>query len=344
MNSNVKEDTGAAPMTGVSGEFIELAGERYYAIRNVDKMAPFFISIISNTDHWLFVSSTGGLTAGRVSPETALFPYITVDKIHESTAHTGSMTVLRVELDGQQHKWEPSKSEHSGRYALTRNLYKNTLGNKLCFEEINHDLQLVFRCTWQTSDSYGFVRECELENLGDRHISIDILDGLQNILPAGTPRFAQTNTSNLVDAYKWTDLDPDTGLALFTLYSAVTDRAEPCESLRANTVFCLGLDGHETLISSEQIHDFRVGADLHQEAHKRGIRGAYLVHASLELAPQESRYWQIVADVEQTQSQVVGLRRQLADPAKVGEAIAESVARGSDELARIMALPTRFRR
>ena len=27
----------------VSGEFTEIAGERYYAIRNVDKMTPFFI-------------------------------------------------------------------------------------------------------------------------------------------------------------------------------------------------------------------------------------------------------------------------------------------------------------
>ena len=46
----------------VSGEFTEIDGERYYAIRNVDKMAPFFISVISNNDHWLFVSSAGGLT------------------------------------------------------------------------------------------------------------------------------------------------------------------------------------------------------------------------------------------------------------------------------------------
>ena len=77
----------------VSGEFIDVAGERYYVIRNVDEMAPFFISVISNDDHWLFVSSTGGLTAGRVSPETALFPYVTVDKIHESTPHTGCKTM-----------------------------------------------------------------------------------------------------------------------------------------------------------------------------------------------------------------------------------------------------------
>ncbi len=85
----------------VSGEFLTLGGERYYAIHNVDRMAPFFINVVSAGDHWLFVSSSGGLSAGRVSPETALFPYITVDKIHESNPHTGSCTLIRTALNGE---------------------------------------------------------------------------------------------------------------------------------------------------------------------------------------------------------------------------------------------------
>ncbi len=227
----------------VSGAFVTLAGERYYAIGNVDKMPPFFINLVSDNDHWLFVASNGGLTAGRVSPDFALFPYVTVDKIYDSTPHTGSRTLLRVERDRQSRDWEPFNAEHTGhRFATTRNLYKNALGNKLLFEEINHDLELAFRYRWMTSDAYGFVREAELENLGTTDCRIELLDGLQNILPAGTPRFTQTNSSYLVDAYKWNELDADTGLALFTLFSGISDRAEPCESLKANTVFCLGLE------------------------------------------------------------------------------------------------------
>jgi len=321
----------------VSGEFIDVRGERYYAIRNVDKMAPFFISVISNVDHWLFVSSTGGLTAGRVSPETALFPYITVDKIHDSSAHTGSKTLLRLNAGGGQRNWEPFNREHDGHNAISRHLYKHVLGNKLLFEEINHDLQLAFRYSWASSDTYGFARQCELRNLSEQSVNIELVDGLQNILPAGTPRFAQTNTSNLVDAYKWTELDEKTGLAYFTLYSGITDRAEPCESLKANTVFCLGLEKQKTLISSEQLDDFREGKPLQQEVHKRGIRGAYLVSTGMDLAPKASQHWQIVADIEQSQSQVVGLRKQLSKPHEVAKAIDRSVKRGSDELARIMA-------
>lgn len=321
----------------VSGEFLSLAGERYYAIRNVDQMAPFFVSLISDSDHWLFISSTGGLTAGRVSPDTALFPYITVDKIHESRPHTGSQTLIATVSDGQRREWEPFNRAHVGRYSTSRNLYKNILGNKLCFEEINHDLHLAFRYCWSTSERYGFVRRCELENFGKRDCSVELIDGLQNILPAGTPRFAQTNTSNLVDAYKWNELLTDTGLALYTLYSGITDRAEPCESLKATTVFCLGLTGHEVLLSATQLERFRRGAPITQEVHKRGIRGAYLVHVGLDLAPQASQHWQLVADLGQSQAQVVSLLHELRDPSAVAEAIAQSVEEGSENLAQIMA-------
>jgi hypothetical protein len=323
--------------SSVSGQFVDIAGDRYYAIHNVDRLDPFFISIVSNDDHWLFVSSTGGLTAGRVSPETALFPYVTVDKIHESTAHTGSKTLLRIHTRGEIQYWEPFNREQYARYTTSRNLYKNALGNKLCFEEVNHDLELAFRYTWATSGSFGFVRQCELQNLSDKTVTADLLDGLQNILPAGTPIFAQTNTSNLVDAYKSMELDETSGLALFTLYAGISDRAEPYESLKATTVFCLGLDGQKVLISSQQLKDFRRGKPMEQEQFRRGVRGAYLVSLTLELAPKASQHWQIVANLEQSQGDVVELRRQLREPANVFADITRSVETGSDELAHIVA-------
>ena len=76
----------------VRGEFITLHGDRYYAIRNVHDMAPFFVSVVSSDDHWLFVSSTGGLTCGRGAPENALFPYCTDDKVHDASQTTGPRT------------------------------------------------------------------------------------------------------------------------------------------------------------------------------------------------------------------------------------------------------------
>ncbi|MEL7187164.1 MAG: hypothetical protein AAFN50_12130, partial [Pseudomonadota bacterium] len=128
-----------------NGNFVNRAGDRFYCIRDVDDIPPFFIKVVSSDDHWLFVSSTGGLTAGRVSPETALFPYIPVDRIHDSLHHTGPRTIVRVHEDEGLRFWEPFNSEHRSLYTTSRNLYKSTLGDKLCFEETNHDLGLVFR-------------------------------------------------------------------------------------------------------------------------------------------------------------------------------------------------------
>ncbi len=107
MRSESKEPAVVAGEERASGGFLDVRGERYYVIRNVDRMPPFFMSVISSSDHWLFVSSTGGLTAGRVSPESALFPYIPVDRIHESGAHTGCRTILRVGAKDRQSTWEP---------------------------------------------------------------------------------------------------------------------------------------------------------------------------------------------------------------------------------------------
>ena len=326
----------------VHGEFLDFAGERYFAIRNVDHMAPFFVSVVSADDHWMFASSAGGLTAGRVSPETALFPYITVDKLHDSASSTGPRTILRVGSGANAVYWEPFNREQHGRFNSSCNLYKNTLGNKLCFEEINHDLKLAFRYTWSTSAEHGFVRHAELVNLGAMTRNIEIVDGLQNLLPAGTPIFTQTNSSNLVDAYKWTELDESTGLAFLTLYSGISDRAEPCESLKATVAYSLGLDNATILVSSEQLNNFLKGESLQQERHRRGIRGAYFVNHACELAGGDTSEWRIVLNAEQSQAEAVALRQKLKDPRKAEADILESVEAGSDELARIMAAADGF--
>lgn len=321
----------------VLGEFVTINNERYYAIKNVDQMETFFISLVSNSDHWLFIASSGALTAGRKSSDTALFPYDCVDKIYDGALNTGSKTILRIKQQDRSILWEPFNQEHSDRYKLERNLYKNTLGNKILFEEINHTLGLSYRYSWHTSDTFGFVRTSELINNCDHSVSLDLIDGLQNLLPAGTPKFAQTVSSNLVDAYKWNEVDSTDGLALLTLYSAITDRAEPCESLRATTVFSLGLDKPGIVLSNRHLQAFRQGRDIQAENTSRGIRGAYFVTNSLILAANESSTWQLVANLEQTQSQIIDLKKALSSPADITKHIQQSIAQGDDELASILA-------
>ncbi|MEM7763135.1 MAG: hypothetical protein AAF290_03580 [Pseudomonadota bacterium] len=328
----------------VRGYFTDIDGERFYAIANVDEMADFFISVVSHSDHWLFVSSNGALTAGRVSPDHALFPYVTVDKIHDSRGDAGCVTLIRVvDAQGREQVWEPFGAMRTPAIA-SRTLYKNTLGNQLCFEETHHELKLRFRYRWMFSERFGFVRRCELQNFGSSATHLEVLDGLVNILPAGTPRFAQTNTSNLVDAYKWTELDPASGLACYTLYSGITDRAEPCESLRANYCFSLGLKDVDVSLSAASVETFRQGGHIDKATMTRGTRGAYLARFDASLDRHETHEWQFVADLEKDQADIAALMSALSSGDDLQAAIDTDIATGSDALARLLGSSDAFQK
>ena len=220
----------------VGGSYVQLDGEPFYRIDHYDHMPPFFMSIVSDSDHWMFISSNGALTAGRRNAENALFPYYTDDKIHDSHDLTGSKTLVLVEREGKTWLWEPFSKRYEGVYPVQRNLYKNVLGNKLLFEEINHELGVAFRYGWYSSEEFGFVKRSSIWLTGETPCRVELLDGLQNLLPYGVDETMQNIRSTLVDAYKKNELLPATGLGLFTLSSILVDKAEPSEALKATTV------------------------------------------------------------------------------------------------------------
>ncbi|WP_394240769.1 hypothetical protein [Vibrio astriarenae] len=319
----------------VSGKFIDKSGERFYKISHVDQMAPFFISVVSSSDHWLFISSTGSLSAGRIRPENALFPYKSVDHIHESAENTGSKTIVRVHKAQGVALWEPFNPQHDGLYQVSRNLYKNTIGDKILFEEINHTLGLKFEYSWATSEEYGFVRESQITNLTEEALEVELLDGIQNLLPSGAPLQALQTRSALVDAYKWNERAKDSSLALFTMYAKLSDRADPAESLLATTVFSLGMPG-EILLTSRQVGRFRKGLPLEQEMLTKGARGSYLLTHRMVLGANQSESWQIVADIDKTHSDVCKLKQALQEPNALSGIVNNSVSANQQELVNLM--------
>ncbi|MFA4726451.1 hypothetical protein [Vibrio vulnificus] len=320
----------------VEGSFVDLLGERYYKIAHVDKMAPFFISVVSSSDHWLFISSTGSLSAGRIRPENALFPYKSVDHIHESAENTGSKTIVRVQQDGRWVLWEPFNRFHDGLYQVERNLYKNSIGDKIVFEELNYTLKLKFQYAWASSDEFGFVRRAQISDLSGQDRELDILDGLQNLLPSGAPLAALQTRSALVDAYKWNEQVEGTSLALYTMYAKLSDRAEPAESLLATTVFSIDNDYGQILLSSEQLGAFRCGEPIVNEPLTRGVRGSYLINKTIKLPAGQSKHWLIVADIDKNHCDVRALEQQLATPANVEQQIEASIAQNQQELVALM--------
>jgi hypothetical protein len=75
---------------------LKIEGENFFCISNYDEMRPFFMSVVSDSHHWMFISSNGGLSAGRKNAEHALFPYYTADKITESYDTTGSKSIFQI--------------------------------------------------------------------------------------------------------------------------------------------------------------------------------------------------------------------------------------------------------
>ena len=311
--------------------------EHYLKISNCDAMRPFLMSIVSDSNHWMFVSSNGGLTAGRKNPEYALFPYYTDDKVAESADLTGSKSIFQVHAGGEVLVWEPFSERFSDRYAIDRNLYKSIHGNKIIFEEINRDLGLTFRYQWNSSKAFGFVRKAELLNTSGTECRIALLDGIQNILPYGVPSALQATTSNLVDAYKRSELEPSSGIGIYALSAIIVDKAEPSEALKANIVWHSGLEQVKNLLSSRQLDAFRQKQRVQGERDVKGEKGAYFISAELLLAGNSQKTWTLVANVNQTHAQIIALQQLLQNKTQMEVQLQQDIDLGTQNLVRLVA-------
>ena len=262
---------------------VELYGDRYYKIENSEELAPFFMSLVSSSDHWFYVASNGGLSIGRRNANSAMFPYDPADKIIEMAGCTGPRTCVQLKDQSRVINWIPfSREGSSSRDGRTESVYLNESNSSVMFEEWNRDLNLRFRYRWNTSGRFGFVRRCELINESPTHHEIRILDGMQNILPPGLEYRFQQRFSNLGDAYKKSEFvaleeGEAAGLALFFLNSVPSDRAEPSEGLRATTVFQLGLSASRHLLCNSQLANVPQGwGDQLRAGSSRAAWGLFL--------------------------------------------------------------------
>ena len=324
------------PDTSSSGEEVTLGGETYYKISAVDRMRPFFMSIVSHSDHWMFIASNGGLSAGRKNSDFALFPYYTDDKITEAAETTGSKTVVLVDAGERRMLWQPFSDQNKGVYRLDRNLYKNAYGNKVLFEEVNHDLGLTFQYQWAASEKFGFVRHAKLTSTASASVKVSVLDGIQNILPYGVPEGLQRGSSNLVDAYKKCELE-EGNLGLYALSAIISDKAEPSEALKANVVWSIGLESPKVLLSSKQLPAFQTGAAVVTETDIKAERGAYFVQSDFELAGGATQDWVMATNLGQSIRSVVQLKQDLKAPDALKKALLEDIEEGSQRLIELVA-------
>ena len=183
---------------------------------------------------------------------------------------------MLVEAEDRRVLWQPFSDQDRGVYRIERHLYKNAYGNKVIFEETNHDLDLTFRYQWAASERYGFVRQARLESTASTPVKVSVLDGIQNLLPHGIPEGLQRGSSNLVDAYKKCELEGGT-LGLYALSAIISDKAEPSECLKSNVVWSVGFDAPTVLLSSKQLNAFK-DRWHHRDGNRHQGRARRLLH------------------------------------------------------------------
>ena len=333
MNTTPNIDIEKKDLT-VNLESVSINNESYFKISNSDQMRPFFMSIVSDSNHWMFISSNGGLTAGRKNSEYSFFPYYTDDKITESAEITGSKSMFWV--DGK-HLWEPFSIRQEGQYDITRNLYKNFYGNKVIFEEVNHQLQLTFRYEWNSSNVFGFVKKAMLINNSEHTIRVSVLDGFQNIVPYGVPSDTQNRVSNLVDAYKRNQLQDEVGLGIYALSAIIVDKAEPSEALKANIAWSLGFEAPKYLVSSLQLSTFRKGKEILEETDIKAEKGAYFVNAQINLQAKATKHWMLIGNVNQDHTAVADMVYRIKNEDDLDKVVQEDIDNGTKRLIKLNA-------
>jgi len=278
-------------------------GTQWVHIADVHEMEPFLSSVVSPFDHWLYASSSGGLTGGRVNAETSLFPYRTDDLLHQAHGQLGGWTRLTVEHNGELVHWHPLV--HRPTPGITRHLRKSTAGDQLMYIEEHASLGMVIKVRWAFSKAFGLVRTVTLSAETPR--KVQVIDGLVGVLPASVPLGLVQTSSCLVDAYSRSQWLPDAAMAVYSLESLPTDKAEPCESLHANVVWQTGLDLTSVLLSEQQLNRLALGHAPQPEHLCTGRSGAFLGLASIDVGPASPATWHVVADVKRTQAQVAAL-------------------------------------
>lgn len=288
----------------VTGSFVYRNGNLFYKVGHVNHMSPFFMSIVSHDEHWMFIGSNGALTAGRKNEEHALFPYHTDDRIIDAEGKVGSKTLIRVHQSYGLVLWKPFATDYMGIYNIEQNLYKSHWGNEIIFEEVNHDLGLSFCYSWQFSSKFGFVKKSTVKNLTESPVKLEILDLVQDLMPFGISSALQQQRSNLGNAYKRNELHEDSGLGVFALSSLIVDRAEPSEALKATIAWHAGITTDAVLLSSNQVKAFAQGKAVFTEKDIKGTVGSYGIKSTLDLQANGSQDWYFCLDIDQTPAQV----------------------------------------
>jgi hypothetical protein len=317
-----------------SGRLHEVDGARWYRIDALEHMEPFLATVVSDSDLWMFVSSSGPLTAGRIDADRAFLPYETDDRLHLAVGVTGPVSLFTRGTGPAREHWQPFGRRLDP--GCTRAIAKHELGTALTLEETNERWRLRIRITWEPARAFGWVRTVRLDDLSGDGADLEVVDGLLDVMPAGVDTATERRASNLVDAYKRSETGRWGTAAVYALESGITDRAEPSEALAATLVWSAGLEGAEIHLDERVLDAAWAGRDHEPTSVLTGRRGSYLLRGAVHVPAGGSRDWVLVADAGLGHAELTDRVAAAADP-QVRDHLASDIARGRDRLAELLA-------
>ena len=259
----------------------------YVHVERVEEMAPFLMSVASASDGWLFLGSNGGLAAGRVSSEGAMFPYRNADQLLSNRCGGGLWAAVL--FDSGDRVWLPFCEEpvESG---ITRAVSKHRSGGVIRLMERNFEAGLSLSWEVGFGRKRGLIKRTSLANVGDVERAILIVEGWRTILPPEMPDGLYTRMSYLAQAYMRHEATLPQ-VAVYSLNVGISDRPEPYEVMRY-AVGVVPKAPDVLLLSDRQIRDilFR-RIKPRGESEERGVPGAHLLVWELKLLPGDSVEW-----------------------------------------------------
>ena len=208
---------------------------------------------------------------------------------------------------GRGSEWETSCGSPSRDVAArkSRHLAKSVLGDRIVFESHHEGLGLVARAWWTFSNEHGFVRTVSLEASGEHSCEVQVLDALRDLQVGWASLPVMQSMSCLVNAYTRSECVGSTSVATFAMETALSDRAEPAESLRATTVFAVG-NGSSTL-DPLAVESFVRGAAPKSMRRATGRAGQFAYAVEGQVGQGQAVDMGFAADVHRTQTEVSAL-------------------------------------
>ncbi len=128
------------------------------------------MSLASDTDLWMFITSSGGLTAGRVDADGSLFPYVTATSSMTPITTPGRLTLIRVDAGtrARRRSGSPSATRAPSARRSSGTSTRTSSATAWSSRRSTTTSASPSATRWAGCDEFGWVRTATLENRGAR--------------------------------------------------------------------------------------------------------------------------------------------------------------------------------